>query len=168
MHSSSQQVIKTPLNNLEVIEDGSSLLVASRSSLIKIELDSCTSYRTCRQCMDKSPQCGWCGGQCTTASQCSSWPTSLGGPASSAVDVCVDVVRIQPERKFKRDNEWIEVEFGRDLATYVAAADNATFECVFRLALHASPPDEMRTDAVKIAPTKLKCALPHSSKIKFR
>lgn len=169
--SNSQQLVKTPLTNMEVIDDqGSpSLLVVSKSTLFKIELDSCASFKSCEQCVAKSPHCGWCAGECTTAAQCALGPASWLTAASrlEAQSVCVDIVRVHPERKFKYDNEWVEVEFKRELSTI--APVNSSFECVFRHDVDGN--DEaaalLRTDAVVMSSNKLKCALPHLSKIKF-
>lgn len=167
--SNSQQIVKTPLTNMEVIDDDNdgspSLLVVAKSTLFKIELDSCASFKSCEQCVSKSPHCGWCAGECTTAAQCIPGPASwlTAASKSESESVCVDIVRVHPERKFKYDNEWVEVEFKRELSTL--APVNSSFECVFR---HDVDEESLlRTDAVVMSSNKLKCALPHLSKIKF-
>lgn len=166
---------------MELVDDGNSLLVVAKSTFFKVELDSCSSFKSCEQCVLKSPHCGWCAGECTTASQCAnpaSWLIATSSKASStdAQSMCMEIASIQPSRKFKYDNEWIEVDFKRELATI--APVNSSFECVFRNEIavtskntdetSAFDDEELRTDAIVMSPTKLKCALPHVSKIKFR
>lgn len=154
---------------MELVDNKNSLLVISKSNVFKVELDSCSSFKTCQQCVQKSPHCGWCGFECTTRGQCSSpsnaW-LSLNESSMTDMDsICVDVTQVEPQQKFKYDNEWVEVTFKRDLEDI--AVGNSSYECVYRSDDVASASEEMRTDAVKIGPKKLKCALPHSSKIKF-
>lgn len=175
--------MKAPLTNMELVDDGNSLLVVAKSTLFKVEMNACSSFKTCNECVHKSPHCGWCAGECTTASQCASpatWLTLTKTPTTD-VDVqamCMEIASVQPARKFKYDNEWIEVDFKRELTT--VAPVNSTFECVFRNEITKSTTETsennekeeeeelMKTDAVVMSPTKLKCALPHLSKIKFR
>lgn len=167
---------------MELVDDSNSLLVVAKSTVFKVELDSCSSFKSCEQCVQKSPHCGWCAGECTTASQCSaksnaiSW-LSLSSGGSKTADIesmCVEIASVQPSRKFKYDNEWIEIDFKRELTA--VAPLNSTFECVFRgepspsiqLGQEEDEEELLRTDAVVVSSSKLKCALPHPSKIKFR
>lgn len=164
---------------MELVDDDNSLLVVAKSTLFKVELDSCSSFKSCEQCVLKSPHCGWCAGECTTVNQCknpASWLTASSSKATitsaEAQSMCMEIASVQPSRKFKYDNEWIEVEFKRELGTITAV--NSTFECVFRNEIIAASDEsgadaeELHTDAILISPTKIKCSLPHLSKIKFR
>lgn len=171
---------------MELVDDSNSLLVVAKSTVFKLELDSCASFKSCEQCVQKSPHCGWCAGECTTAAQCSakssaiSWLSLSSGKATTddIESVCVEIASVQPSRKFKYDNEWIEIDFKRELSA--VAPLNSTFECVFRGGQSSSSSIQLeqevegeeqellRTDAVVVSSSKLKCALPHPSKIKFR
>jgi hypothetical protein len=85
--------------------------------------------------------------------------------------MCVDIERVEPSIKYKHDSEWVEVEFRDKLQAAGepgtgSAGNSSEYNCVFRR--HGSTGGqlgELRTEALAISPSKLKCPLPHPSKL---
>lgn len=177
-------LIKTPLTNLqfELNSDLSTpnLILSSKNSLVKLKMSSCESYKTCNECLIKSsstdPYCGWCSlsNECTTKAKCMSTDTStllssdistkwLNGAKLQAPNdtlmlesMCVDIDRIEPLWTYKTESEWIEINFRKELVVL----QNSSYQCVFTNALGS-----FKTDALQITSNKLKCSLPHMSKL---
>lgn len=72
--------------------------------------------------------------------------------------MCVDIDRIEPLITFRTQTEWIEINFRKELL----ALTNSSYQCVFT---PFTSETQIRTDALQITSSKLKCSLPHSSKL---
>ena len=96
------------------------------------------------------------------------------GTQSNLIDsMCVDIESVEPAVAYKGGADWIEIKFRKDIQQF--SAENATnYQCVF-VAPHSdsyeAPIDgvsgsfELRTDAVQVSASKLKCSLPHLTKL---
>ena len=134
-------------------------------------LNECTSHFKCMNAEISSSQ----------AAQDASTPKWINGGQiqvneSSLIDsMCVDIQSVSPAVSYKDRADWIEVNFRKELGS---ESDNssASYQCVFMspvdtitigqsAKLSVFKPSELRTDAIRIAPNKLKCALPHSTKL---
>ena len=173
----------TPATNLE-LETGHhsppNLLVAANNRIHKLKMSACESFKTCGECLtDSDPFCGWCSlsGECTTRQECTSadgadmkWlhvaqtKSLLSNESLTAAfdSLCVDVVSVEPAiATLKSEAQWIQVNFRKELTTSSSQVNATDLQCVF-----SAGSGEMSTDAFQIAPNKLKCSMPHSTRLR--
>lgn len=135
-------------------------------------LNECTSHF---KCMNAEPS----GSQAAHDASTPKWIN--GGQIqvneSSLIDsMCVDIGSVRPAVSYRDRADWIEVDFRKELGSQESENSSASYQCVFMSPVDALAsglaakmavfkPSELRTDAIRIAPNKLKCALPHSTKL---
>lgn len=164
-----------------------SLFVSSDSNVYKLKMSSCYAYTTCNEClMASDPYCGWCStnSQCTASHEClATEPMTSSGTNSTWINgaklarspgngdqfssMCVDVKSIDPTiSTLSSQTEWIQVNFRKNLPPIAKSAgssqNSSDYQCVFVDAMD----NLLNTDAFQITASKLKCSVPHFSKLR--
>ena len=75
--------------------------------------------------------------------------------------MCVDIESVEPSIVYKESTEWIEITFRKDIQQISTKENSSNYQCIFM----ASNNVEIKTDAVQVSSAKLKCPLPHASKL---
>jgi hypothetical protein len=184
-----------PVSNLQFENIGTSppnMFVATDKHIYKLKTSTCESYTTCNECLLKSvninvidnnsgggdPYCGWCNqlNECTTRARCIEqqqmqtqntesikWINGAQLLNDSLVSLtvlssmCVDIDTIEPNL-ISDETEWIQINFRKALPSF----NNSQYQCVYL----ASNSNETITEAIQITNTKLKCSIPHQTKLK--
>jgi hypothetical protein len=169
-------------------------VLTGSNQILKLKMSSCESYKTCGECLlSMDPYCGWCAhsNECTTQAKClnneldqtTSAPTTTPGAQSSKwlngvqlklnngnkavahtnlIDsMCVDIESVEPSIVYKESTEWIEITFRKDIQQISSKENSSNYQCIFMTSNNV----EIKTDAVQVSSAKLKCPLPHASKL---
>jgi hypothetical protein len=152
--------------------------------IYKVKMTNCQALTTCNEClMGSDPFCGWCTvtNKCTTNAQCSAATQQhrqqqnstawLNGQALTSggehradlfKSMCIDVQSIDPSvvTLSRHEMSWIQVNFRKSLPAGHVNQNSSDYECVF-----IADGGEMATRAIRIAAAKLKCSVPHVTKL---
>ncbi|CAF0765273.1 unnamed protein product [Brachionus calyciflorus] len=146
------------------------LYLINKNDIVKLKMSNCEAYLTCGEClrvsMSTEPYCGWCSttNQCSRKSECSiddsKWLNGLNMNLNltnslNLESLCVDIEKIEPAFTYKNSADWIEINFRKELNL----KKNSTYQCVFTSDI------ELETDAILTSNNKLKCPMPHLSKL---
>ena len=181
---------RTPPNLFVVSSRTSQILKIKMSSCDQFKTcGECLSKSSTFLTQDGDPYCGWCSttNECTTHSKCmiSSSSTSNEDSTSSKWlngqqliknnnftsnlfdSVCVDIKSIEPLFTYKGQSDWIEINFAKELSNVNQTDGPTNYKCVFLAPSSTSNNEhiELRTDAVQLGLNKLKCSMPHLTKI---
>ena len=149
-------------------------VLSGANQLLKLRMSACESLKTCGECLTSAdPYCGWCASasQCTTQTMCDiKWlngaQLKLHNQANLIDSTCVDIASVEPAVTHKGNTDWIEITFRKDLQHQNNDKNNkendTSFECIF---LAPDGSDNLRTEAVQVLTSKLKCPLPHLSQM---
>jgi len=178
-----------PLSNLQFEQTSSAtppnMFVASENTIYKIKTSSCESFTTCNECLITSanlnpnsggdPFCGWCNqlNECTTRAKCMQhskheWMNGaqiIQATNDSSLSIfnsmCVDIDSIEPAQITYKptETEWVQINFRKSLPTSQLNS-SSQYQCVY-----VTETNETTTEAIQITANKLKCSLPHQTKL---
>eukprot|EP00105_Crassostrea_gigas_P003325 XP_011416137.1 PREDICTED: plexin A3 [Crassostrea gigas] len=131
------------------------LYVLSPNKLVKIVVQNCSQYTTCKECKGANdPYCGWCSleNKCSLAQECPEYDSALKWMGYNG-ETCTKITQVYPE-KIQRDKNLAKTT---TISLYIS--NLPTFMGSYKCAFHGNG-KTIETAANRTTPNMVKCDTP--------